>query len=546
MRVGYTVRASRAMLLHPRQGMERFRGRVDRRWDEREKESLGVPLSDFYAAADDWPSQLHAALGLPWPCPEAAGFGEVWDAMVGDLTAAGVRVGVFSYGGWHDGDRAFSEAIWCLVAHLRPERVVETGVAHGLTSRIILQGLERNGAGQLWSVDLPAVDSALHAQIGLAVPPDLRSRWTYVPGTSRDRLPGLLRMLGRIDLFVHDSLHTGRNVRFELESAWPFLRPGGAAVVDDINHSLAFSVFAKRAGGAASLTARHVTGEGLWGVMIKETQPAPLSPEAAHRRDWHLAGPPGASSAENRRAVEANPHYNKALGPPAPTIRGRRHERIEAAVVREIAGEVRRQALSDCRLLQIQAGPGQQTLLFRDQLHRPQRPVIYDLQDARDLEARAATDFSAVDCDDAAFPAPDGHFDVVIWNGHLVTVKNAGPALREARRVLRPGGVMIVAVPNLAALHNRLLLLGGFQPTTLHIYNGDHVRGFASLSMTRVLERDLGFWVQRTIGVGLAPISSAVQPRWLRSLSHTVIWVIRKPGGVSPGAKPSNPDRARA
>jgi ubiquinone/menaquinone biosynthesis C-methylase UbiE len=214
-----------------------------------------------------------------------------------------------------------------------------------------------------------------------------------------------------------------------------------------------------------------------------------------------------------------------------PTARGRRHARIEQAVVREIASGIRRLALTDCRLLQIQAGHGQQTLLFRDQLVRPLRSVIYDLQDTRDQQAATETDFAAVDFDTEAFPAPDDDFDLVIWNRDLVTVKNAGQALREARRVLRPGGVMIIALPNLAALHNRLLLLAGFQPTTLHIYDGDHVRGFAIRSMTRVLARDLGFTVQRMAGVGLAPVSSAVQPRWLRPFSHTVIWTLSKPVG---------------
>lgn len=236
---------------------------------------------------------------------------------------------------------------------------------------------------------------------------------------------------------------------------------------------------------------------------------------------------------ENRRAVVANPHYEKALGPSVPTAREQRHERIERAVIREIASGIRSLNLTDYRLLQIQPPCGQQTLLFRDQLVRPQRPVIYDFTDTRDPEATAETDFAAVDFEAEAFPAPDNNFDLVIWNRELVTVKNARQALHEARRVLRPSGVMILALPNLAALHNRLLLLAGFQPTTLHIYNGNHVRGFTSLSMTRVLKHDLGFSVQRMVGVGLAPLSGAVQPRWLLPLSHTVIWMLRsEPGGM--------------
>jgi SAM-dependent methyltransferase len=250
-------------------------------------------------------------------------------------------------------------------------------------------------------------------------------------------------------------------------------------------------------------------------------------------RESRWARPHMASRTKHYRAIVANPHYEKALGPSGPTAREHRHERIERAVVREIASDIRSLDLTDCRLLQIQPPSGQQTLLFRDQLVRPRRPVIYDGQDTRDPEATAETDFAAVDFEAGAFPAPDNDFDLVIWNRELVTVKNAGPALHEARRVLRPGGVMIVALPNLAALHNRLLLLAGFQPTTLHIYDGDHVRGFASLSMTKVLKRALGFSVQRMAGVGLAPVSSAVQPRWLIPLSHTVVWILRREPGAA-------------
>jgi SAM-dependent methyltransferase len=147
------------------------------------------------------------------------------------------------------------------------------------------------------------------------------------------------------------------------------------------------------------------------------------------------------------------------------------------------------------------------------------------------------TDFRPVDVEAAAFPAADGDFDLVIWNRELVTVKNLVPALREARRVLRPGGVLVIGVPNLAALHNRLLLLAGRQPTTLHIGNGDHVRGFAIRSMTEFLTRDLGLEVLRVTGVGLAPVTAAVLPAPLRGISHSVVWALRKPGDHDRGGK---------
>ena len=241
--------------------------------DQREKASLGTSMASFYGAAADWQARLHAALGVPSPCPATAPFEELWEKMTADLTAAGLRVGIASYGGWNDGDRAFSEAIWCIVAHTRPERVVETGVAHGLTSRIILEGLESNGAGCGASIS--------PRSIRCSTP---RSAWpcriTCGPagptsaGQPRQRLPHLLSELGTIDLFVHDSLHTGRNTRFELDTAWPAIRPGGAVVVDDIDHSLGFHAFVQQAHPAASATAAHVAGDGLWGLAIKAKEGA--------------------------------------------------------------------------------------------------------------------------------------------------------------------------------------------------------------------------------------------------------------------------------
>jgi len=534
MRVGYTVRAAAVMLRHPGQGVERVRGRWDRHWDRREIVASGQPASARYGVTENWAQRLHAALAVPWPCAAAAEFGQVWERTEADLTAAGARIGIASYGGWNDGDRAFGEAIWCLVAHLRPETLVETGVAHGLTSRVILEGLERNDHGHLWSVDLPAVDSALHSEIGIAVPEDLRPRWSYVQGTARERLPGLLAELGAIDLFVHDSLHTGRNQKFELESAWGALRPGGVVVVDDIDHSLAFAAFAAAAGPRPWLAARHVTGpglmepEGLWGLAIKSpSEPGPAG-SAGQRRAVRAGG---------LRAIEASPHYlalRASMSSSSP--RDRRHSLIELSVAREIALAIRGLAPACGRLLEIQPPHGPEVLLFREQLARPQRTVIYDQVDRRDPDAKEVTEFQEADLETGRLPAPEGHFDVVVWNRELVTVKNVMPALREVRRIIRPAGYLVLSVPNLAAAHNRLLLLAGRQPTTLHVSDGDHVRGFAVPALTRALERDLGFSVENIIGVGIAPVTGSLLPRPLRDLGHTAVWVLRKPVDGSPPA----------
>jgi hypothetical protein len=302
-----------------------------------------------------------------------------------------------------------------------------------------------------------------------------------------------VRKLKRVDLFVHDSLHTARNMCFELDTVWPALTPGGIAVVDDVDHSLGFRRFIDRAAPAAWLTARHVTGSGLWGAAVK-------------------AGPAEAGRAET-----------------AEEMRERRHQRIEDGVVGEIARVIRDLAPDRSSLLQVQPGQGRQTLIFRDQLATADRPVIYDEEDKRDPAVSSQTDFYKVDLEAAALPAADGEFDLVVWNRDLVTVKNLVPAMREVRRVLRPGGILVVAAPNLAALHNRVLLMTGRQPTTLHIGNGDHVRGFAIRPMTQFLTQGLDYRLLQITGVGLAPVTGAVVPGPLRGLSHTAVWALRKP-----------------
>jgi hypothetical protein len=56
-------------------------------------------------------------------------------------------------------------------------------------------------------------------------------------------LPQLLADLPSPDIFLHDSLHTTRNMTFEFQAAWQKMNTGGVLLSDDIHMSKAFTRF---------------------------------------------------------------------------------------------------------------------------------------------------------------------------------------------------------------------------------------------------------------------------------------------------------------
>jgi predicted O-methyltransferase YrrM len=213
---------------------------LDRRSDRRDPR----PSLSSYQVLEGIEQTIHAQIGVEWPCAESSEFDGVWSAALAELDARGLRVGRGTFGEWDDGDARLAQIAWCLTRHVRPERIVETGVGRGLLTRVILEALERNGAGRLWSIDLPPflVPGAAR-ESAAAVSDDLRHRWALLRGTSRRLLPRLVADYRRIDLFIHDSSHTTRNVRFELEQVWPALAPGGVVLIDDVEKNAATAHF---------------------------------------------------------------------------------------------------------------------------------------------------------------------------------------------------------------------------------------------------------------------------------------------------------------
>lgn len=194
---------------------------------------------DVISALDEWMQPVHQRLGWNWPCGESSNFYTCWADIENMLVAADPTEP------YYDADPVMARSLWCAVRHLRPRSVVETGVARGVTSRVILEALAGNGAGRLWSIDLPPLKEPWFSQSRSAVPQALRQDWHYVCGSARRVLPRLLRKLRTIDLFVHDSLHTYDHMAFEFRLARAHLSSIGMIVSDDIDTNRAFTEMVK-------------------------------------------------------------------------------------------------------------------------------------------------------------------------------------------------------------------------------------------------------------------------------------------------------------
>jgi hypothetical protein len=147
----------------------------------------------------------------------------------------------------YDANNSLSMLCYVLCRALAPASVVETGVANGATSTYLLAALSHAPDGRLYSVDWMPGGARRRTPVGELVPDDLRGRWTLEAGPSRRLLAPLLRRIEPPSLFLHDSAHTYRNMRRELETVTPFLGRPGVVLVDDIQANASFDAWASAA-----------------------------------------------------------------------------------------------------------------------------------------------------------------------------------------------------------------------------------------------------------------------------------------------------------
>ncbi|MGR3302290.1 MAG: class I SAM-dependent methyltransferase [Candidatus Scalindua sp.] len=134
--------------------------------------------------------------------------------------------------------------LYLLTRLIKPNRVVETGVSSGASSAYILRALKDNKKGKLYSIDLP-LEFDTGKKRGWLVPEELRDYWDLRIGDTKEMLTPLLKEIGEIDCFVHDSLHTYDHMTWEFKSVYPYLRSEGLFLSHDVGRNEAFFDFMK-------------------------------------------------------------------------------------------------------------------------------------------------------------------------------------------------------------------------------------------------------------------------------------------------------------
>lgn len=123
----------------------------------------------------------------------------------------------------------------------------------------------------------------------------------------------------------------------------------------------------------------------------------------------------------------------------------------------------------------------------RAHAHTPSN-VTYELLDANEL-----------------LPFDDGAFDAVVALGVIQYLYDPERFLDEARRVLRPGGTLVIEVPNVAYVAQRLRLLAGIPPRTSLWTNGldGGTLHYFSVDLIRDLLVHAGFRIESIGGSGV-------------------------------------------
>ena len=108
-------------------------------------------------------------------------------------------------------------------------------------------------------------------------------------------------------------------------------------------------------------------------------------------------------------------------------------------------------------------------------------------------------------------PTISSGYELVIFSHVLEHLRNPTRVLGDAQRVLAPGGIVAVALPNVLTWRYRLrLLLGKFEYEEGGIMDATHVRFYTFASGRRLLESN-GFLISTATVEGIFPLARGMR-----------------------------------
>lgn len=124
---------------------------------------------------------------------------------------------------------------------LKPEVVVETGVAAGFSSYAVLESLRRNKKGRLYSSDFPYFRlPEPEKYIGIIVPDTLKNNWKLYIDGDRKNLPKIIAQVNNIDIFHFDSDKSYLGRKYAMDLIVPKMNADGLLIMDDIQDNSFF------------------------------------------------------------------------------------------------------------------------------------------------------------------------------------------------------------------------------------------------------------------------------------------------------------------
>jgi ubiquinone/menaquinone biosynthesis C-methylase UbiE len=195
--------------------------------------------------------------------------------------------------------------------------------------------------------------------------------------------------------------------------------------------------------------------------------------------------------------------------------------------------------VNGARLLDIGCGEGQFTIECANLIHADE---VYGIEIRKNIAKEAKRKGIKVIIGDASqtFPFATEYFDVIMANQILEHVLDTDNMLNECHRILKVNGVMLLAIPNLCSLLQRILVLFGQQPTTLHVSEiqvgnflkgvgtySEHIHAFAPPALKDLLEYH-NFSIDKICGSGFYPLPLTLSIFASRLFPKMAVYLIAK------------------